>query len=342
MTDPRTPDYYALLGVPETATEEEIARAYRRLARQLHPDAKVEDDAARFRDATAAYDVIRDRTRRAAYDASRRQQGGYGTSIPVRHGPAEGRRSPSPPQPQPATARELTLSFREAVLGTTAKVQVDEQAACPACEGSGRDRTGPEPCPACGGAGANVRHSGAIAIRHQCARCEGRGRLAAARCETCGGTGAVSSCRDVTVRIPPGVEDGSRVRIPVRRGHEADPGEAIYATVRVRPHPHFKRRGRDVAVTVPITLAEAALGAQIRVPSVDGRGLNVRVPPGTHHGRVLRVGGAGVPSSSHPGDLLVTVEVVVPTSLSDTQRAALEAFAAAETESPRAHLFEDR
>ncbi len=338
MTDPLSPDYYALLGVPETATDEEIARAYRRLARQLHPDANVEEDAARFRDATDAYDVVRDRTRRAAYDASRRGPGGRGTSIPVRHGPAEGRRPPSPPQP--ATAGELTLSFREAVLGTTAKVQVDEQGACAACKGSGREPTGPEPCPACEGEGANVRHSGPIAIRHQCARCEGRGRLPAPRCETCGGTGALASSREVTVRIPPGVEDGSRVRIPLRRGQEADRGEAIYATVRVRPHPHFSRRGRDVAVTVPITLAEAALGAEIRVPSVDGRGLMLRVPPGTHPGPVLRVAGAGVPSPSQPGDLLVTVEVVVPKSLSDAQRHSLEAFAAA-TESPRGHLFGD-
>ncbi len=339
MTD-RGPDFYAVLGVPETATDEEIAKAYRRLARQLHPDTNPEVDATGFRDATAAYDVIGDPVRRDAYDAGRRGRGQRGTAIPVRHAPSSSRPSSgkagSPGREPPAaraSAHELVLQFEEAVLGTTAKVQVDEQRGCAECGASGRDPTTSPTCPTCDGSGVRIRRAGEITIRQQCSRCEGQGRLPPAPCDGCAGTGSVSASRHVTVRIPPGVEHGSRVRIPLP-GHVG----AIHATVRVRPHPQFTRRGRDVAISVPITVAEAALGADLTVPTVDGREHRLAVPAGTSHGATVRIAGGGVRDPAGPGDLVVTVEVIVPTSLSDAQRAALEAFAAA-TPSPRTHLW---
>lgn len=187
----------------------------------------------------------------------------------------------------------------------------------------------------CDGSGASVRRSGEITIRHQCIRCEGTGQLPPAPCVACEGEGWVRRSRAVAVRIPPGVADGSRVRIPLGRESK----DAVFATVRVRPHPYLTRRGRDLALRVPITLAEAALGTELRVPTVGGRHVSFFIPPGTNHGRTFRVSGGGVPHPSGPGDLVVTVEIDVPASLSDAQRRALEAYAAA-TPSPRAHLGE--
>jgi molecular chaperone DnaJ len=224
----------------------------------------------------------------------------------------------------------VLLNFDQAALGTTVHVTVDDvERPCPACTGRGR-APGAE-CPSCDGGGATVRTSGGITIRTTCQACNGAGRQAATRCEACSGTGRTTASRELAVRIPPGVEDGATLRLTT-----GDDSEEQLAVVRVKPHRYFERQGRDLTLRLPITLAEAALGGVVSVPTLASA-VAIRIPPGTPHGRIMRVRGRGLPVADHPGDLLATVEIVIPTSVTAEQRVALEAFAAA-TESPRKHF----
>lgn len=331
-------DPYSTLGVGADATDEEITRAYRRLARARHPDANPDATHGDFPGLTDAYDVLRDPDRRRRYDRTRdtrtaAARDAAATRIPVRN--AATRRSQPTSGASPSTARtaevDLTLTFDQAALGTIATVTLTADGICPACGGHGV-AAARSACPDCDGRGGTTRVSGGITIRTACPSCEGTGHGRPASCAACSGSGTTSTRREVTVRVPAGVEDGTRLRL--RPGTDA-PG-AVTAIVRVAPHRFFERRGLDVAVRVPVTFAEAALGAVVTVPTLDGA-VAIRVPAGSPHGRVLRVAGRGIPHSSQLGDLLVTVAVDVPTALNDHQRAALEAFAAA-TASPRGHF----
>jgi molecular chaperone DnaJ len=334
-------DLYATLGVPKNASDEEITTAYRRLARQHHPDANPEAGADAFAGLTDAYDVLRDPQRRRTYDDTRRARtraadAATGVRIPVHHAtPGRARRRTGGPdaahEPAPSDEIELALTFDQAALGTTAVVHVGAELPCSSCGGSGASVSGPPACPVCHGTGATARTSGGITIRAQCPRCQGAKWFPAA-CSRCGGIGTESADRGITVRVPPGVEDGTRLRVPLPGGD----GRPLFALVRTAPHPYFGRRGHDLTLRLPITLAEAALGSVVTVPTLAGA-VAIRIPPGSTHGRVLRVRGHGISRGTEAGDLLVTVAIVVPASVNDAQRAALEAFAAA-TESPRTHL----
>lgn len=259
--------------------------------------------------------------------------------IPVRSGPGATLAGPMQ-EPDIDVVVELTLS--QAVAGTTLSTEVIRSSPCPDCHGTGVWRA-EAACTACGGAGVHTRQSGGIAIRQVCTACDGLGRAAPVQCVACGGAGAASRPAQVTIRIPPGVQDGTRLRVPkigaVRRGPEGLAEGDLYAVVKVAPDPLFERHGADLSVRVPVTLAEAALGATIAVPTVEGGTLTIRVPPGTKHGRTLRVQGRGVAIGGTRGDLLVKVELDVPSELNAGQRAALEAFAAATEASPRAGLL---
>ena len=283
-------DYYQVLGVPASAGEEEISRAYRRLARQLHPDVNPNNKEAeeRFKEASAAYDVIGDPAKRKEYDEARnllsagpgfRAGGGDSFAFRIddlgdiddvggvgdlfadllgggRHG--RGRRGTD-------LEAELELSFEEAVLGVTTEVEVT----------------------------------------HPCGSCGGRGRVIGDVCTDCRGLGARPRRRRVRVRIPPGVDNGQVVRIPGRGapGPDGGPSGDLYVVVRVGSHPLFGRDGRHLTVTVPITYPEAVLGAEVKVPTLDGSPVTIRIPPGTRSGRTLRVRGRGVPDGSGRGDL---------------------------------------
>lgn len=322
-----TGDLYETLGVTSDASEEQIATAYRRLAREHHPDTNPEAEPGRFSGIADAYDVLRDGTRRQAYDRTRRARAqaahqATGTSVPIHH------RVPTEPIEAPRPQEfELHLSFEQAALGTTAPVTVHVEAPCASCGGTG---TASEPCASCAGAGATARASGSITIRHVCSDCGGTGNRLA-RCHTCHGARVHGAERELTIRVPPGVDDGARLRVPVPHSQAT-----LTAVVRCAPHDYFGRRGHDLTIELPVTIAEAALGAVITVPTLTDA-VAIRLPPGTRHGRVLRVRGRGIPFDDGPGDLLVTVNVVIPETLSPEQRAALEAFAAA-TESPRARF----
>jgi len=352
-------DYYKVLGVSQEASEKEITRAYRKLAKQFHPDANpgAED---RFKEITAAYDVLGDAQKRKEYDEVRRlgagnplgQAGGFNFRVEdlgdlfggIFRGGTQGRRRSTAPGAGPQRGAdveaELHLSFQEAVEGAITSVNVATNVVCATCAGSGsKPGTMPVICPRCGGTGVINDNQGLFSLSSPCPECRGRGTKIVDPCPTCFGTGAQRRERRVRVRIPAGVDDGQRIRIKGRGepGRNGGPGGDLFVTVHVTPHPLFGRRGRDLTLTVPVTFPEVTLGATITVPSLD-KPVTLKVPPGTKTGRTFRVRGHGLHSGGQSGDLLVTVEVVVPTELNDAQRKAVQALAEATSSSPRTGL----
>ena len=360
-------DYYRVLGVSETATAKEIKTAYRKLSRQYHPDANEGDPAAeeRFKEVSAAYDVVGNEERRKEYDEVRRL-GPAAAGFPGGGGPGGfsfqdagdlgdllgglfgrggrgggGRASRGPHRGQDLET-ELHLSFDDAVHGLTTVVHLTSDAPCHTCNGSGaKAGTSPHRCASCGGQGVVSDNQGLFSFSSPCPACGGRGVTIDDPCPTCRGTGVERRPREVKVRIPAGVADGQRIRLKGRGGPGQNGGPAgdLYVVVRVAAHPIFSRKGNDLSVTVPITFPEAALGADVAVPTLDGPPVTVRIPPGTRSGRTFRVKGKGVTAPKAKGDLLATVEVAVPAKLSNAERKALEAFqAASDGASPRDHL----
>jgi molecular chaperone DnaJ len=367
-------DYYRVLGVSDTASQKDIRSAFRKLSRQYHPDANPDDRAAeeRFKEVSAAYDVVVDPEKRKEYDEVRKlgpmggMFGGAGAGGPGAGGfrvedigdlgdvlgglfgrgrrrggtAAGGARGTGPHRGQDLES-ELHLAFEDAVHGLTTTVHLTSEAACSTCHGTGaRPGTTPRTCPLCEGRGVIDDNQGFFSFSSPCPECAGRGYLIDEPCPTCRGTGIEHRPREVKVRIPAGVGDGQRIRLRGRGGPGRNGGPAgdLYVTVRVKPHPLFGRRGNDLTITVPITFPEAALGADVAVPTLDGGSVKVRIPAGTRSGRTFRVRGKGVSARRKTGDMLVTVEVAVPQKLSAEERRAVEALAAANGASPRAHL----
>ena len=298
-------DLYAELGLTPRASPEEIAGAYQRLG------VGVAD----------AHDVLADRHRRAAYDSTRQaRRDAAAAAATTTHVTETG-----------TADTTLTLTFDQAAVGTTATVRVEANQPCPSCAGTGTSAVYTAACPDCEGSGLRARQSGGITIRHECRTCEGTGRQRPRPCGDCNGAGEVRAPRDVTLRVPGGVEDGTRLRFRDPHG-----GGDRFAVIRVEPHPYFSRRGRDLALELPLTIAEAALGTVVTVPTLEGA-VAIRIPPGTPTGRTFRVANRGIAHPSGRGDLLVTASVIIPTTLNDDQRRALEAFAAA-TPPVRSHF----
>lgn len=325
-------DLYDTLGVASDASAQDLTTAYRRLADQQGEDSAAAPPAD-LGVVSDAYEILRDPERRRSYDATQRHRrseadAAAGFRIPLRRpGPSGPAGGDLPDQ------IELPLTFEQAVLGTTATVEVPSVLACLACRGSG-EVPGP-PCSACDGAGHALRRSGGIAIRRTCDACGGSGSTAPAACAHCGGRGRTETSKDIRLRVPPGTDDGALLRFTV-------PGERpreVRAVARVAEHRYFGRQGRDLTLRLPVTVPEAALGAVLTVPTLRGA-VAMRLPPGTRSGRTFRVRGRGVESQGGPGDLLVTIEVVIPTDVSAEQRHALEVLATV-TPSPRAHLEGD-
>lgn len=287
-------DLYGLLGVQPTATAGDIADGFARLERGAGADT------------IAAFEILRDPTRRASYDDLRRARSEAATAAETSQHHAPGGHG----------AVELSLSFDQAALGTSATVNVDSTAACSACSGTGA--VPGATCTDCEGAGVHTRTSGGIKIRTECRTCAGAGSAAPTPCALCAGRGSVHATRAVTIRVPAGVTDGARLRFNVPEGSGQTQGQAV---VRVDPHPYFRRDGNDLKVQVPITIAEAALGATVTVPTLSGA-VAIRIPPATPTGRTFRLRGRGIPASSGAGDLLAIVETTIPAELSDEQRQA--------------------
>lgn len=370
-------DFYKILGVSSDAKPEEIKKAFRKLARENHPDANQHNpDAERkFKEISEANDVLSDPDKRKEYDEARRLMG-LGFRFPrggsAGSGPSMddlfrnvgdsnlgdlfgglfsgGGRRTSPargPRRGHDIEGEVTIDFVQAVEGATVSMQTVSDAACETCHGTGaRPGTSPQVCRACQGSGMQTSTSGGMfSISEPCDVCHGRGLVIEDPCPVCGGSGRGHSTRTMQVRIPVGVTDGQRIRLTGKGAPGENSGAAgdLYVTVHVRPHPVFGRKGRQLTVTVPVTFAEAALGAEIDVPTLGGQKVRMRIPAGTPSGRTLRVRGRGAPNTKgEPGDLLVTIAVQVPKSLTPEATEALRAYRElAEAGDPRAQLFED-
>jgi molecular chaperone DnaJ len=372
-------DFYKELGVSSDASQDEIKRAYRKLARDLHPDTNPDARAAdRFKAVSEAHSVLSDPTKRKEYDETRRlfAEGGFGrrfsagnfggfggsatefnlndlfdaagqtggANIGDLFGGLFGRgASPRPSRPRRGNdlETETELDFLEATKGVAMPLRLTSPAPCTNCHGSGaRPGTSPKVCPTCNGAGVINRNQGAFGFSEPCTDCRGTGSIIEHPCSECKGTGVTTRTRTINVRIPPGVEDGQRIRLPGQgeAGLRGAPSGDLYVTVHVRPDKVFGRDGDDLTVTVPVSFAELALGTTLSVPTLEGK-VGVRVPKGTADGRILRVRGRGVPKrDGGAGDLLVTVKVAVPPSLEGAALEALEKYAAAE----RASGFDPR
>ena len=373
-------DYYKILGVSETATAKEITKAYRKLAREFHPDANPDNPSAedRFKEVSAAYDVVGDDAKRPEYDEARRMgpvgaggfgdaPGGFGfggagggqggqnfSSTDLndllgglfnrggRRGGATAGPSRGPgPQRGDDLETELHLTFSDAAKGVETSVNLTSEVGCSTCHGTGaKPGTAPVTCPQCSGRGVLDDNQGFFSFSTPCPQCAGRGSLVTDPCPTCHGTGLEHKRRQVKVRIPAGVKDRQRIRLKGRGGAGRNGGPAgdLYVVTHVASDPLFGRDGDHLTLTVPVTFSEAALGTKLKVPTLDGPPVTLKLPAGTSSGRVFRVKGKGVESRKGPGDLLVTVEVAVPTKLTKEQRAAVEALGATFAESPRDHL----
>jgi molecular chaperone DnaJ len=377
-------DFYKELGVSSDASADEIKRAYRKLARDLHPDTNPDPAAEeRFKAVSEAHNVLADAAKRKEYDETRRLfAGGGGGGFGRRYngsnfggyppgadgaefnlndlfdaagqtgggnigdlfgglfnrGPAS---RPSRPRRGNDLETETELDFLEATKGVAMPLRLTSPAPCTNCHGSGaRPGTSPKVCSTCNGSGVINRNQGAFGFSEPCTDCRGTGSIIEHPCEECKGTGVTTRTRTINVRIPPGVEDGQRIRLAGQgeAGLRGAPSGDLYVTVHVRPDQVFGRDGDDLTVAVPVSFSELALGATLSVPTLEGK-VGVRVPKGTSDGRILRVRGRGVPKrAGGHGDLLVTVRVAVPPHIEGAAQEALEAYAAAE----RASGFDPR
>ncbi|MGH3959320.1 molecular chaperone DnaJ [Mycobacterium sp.] len=380
-------DFYKELGVSPDASQDEIKRAYRKLASEYHPDRNPNDPRAaeRFKAVSEANSVLSDDAKRKEYDETRRLfagggfgrrfDGGYsggnfggfgmggdgaefnlndlfdaagrtgGSNIGDLFGGLFGRGgAPRPSRPRRGNdlETEAELNFIEATKGVAMPLRLTSPAPCTNCHGSGaRPGTSPKVCATCNGSGVISRNQGAFGFSEPCTDCRGSGSIIEHPCDQCKGTGVTTRTRTINVRIPPGVEDGQRIRLAGQgeAGLRGAPSGDLYVTVHVRADKVFGRDGDDLTVTVPVSFTELALGTTLSVPTLDGR-VGVRVPKGTADGRILRVRGRGVAKrTGGNGDLLVTVKVAVPPNLEGDAMDALEAYAAAERSSgfdPRA------
>jgi molecular chaperone DnaJ len=362
-------DYYEVLGVAADATPKEITKAYRKLARELHPDQNPGDDAAeeRFKAVSAAYDVLGDDAKRKEYDEVRRlgpmaggqpgggpggfsfnvgdmQGGDIGDLLGQMFGRSRqsGRGGAAPRRGADLTA-QLTLDFADAAHGLTTTLYLTSDAQCSTCDGSGaKPGTQPSRCSVCGGRGVLDDNQGMFSFSTPCRNCQGTGSVITDPCPTCRGSGIERRPREVKVRIPAGVKDGQTIRLAGRGapGRNGGPAGDLLVEITVRPHTRFGRSGNNLTVHVPVTFAEAALGAEIDVPTLDGPTVKLRIKPGTQSGSRHRVKGKGITTQSKrsgttTGDLIVTIDVAVPTELTDAERAAIEQLAAATTVNPR-------
>ena len=374
-------DYYEILGVTDSAAPKDITKAYRKLARQLHPDANPNNAAAedKFKQVAAAYDVLGDEAKRKEYDEVRKLgpmggmfgagqggpgggaggfggPGGYSFNVGTdglgdllgglfgnrgRRGPGAGGRGAGPQRGQDLTAT-LTLDFVDAANGITTALYLTSDAVCSTCNGNGAaPGSSPRVCGVCGGRGVVDDNQGFFSLSTPCTACAGKGVVIDSPCPTCHGSGSERRPRDVKVRIPAGVADGQTIRLKGRGGpgRNGGPSGDLLVECHVNPHRMFGRDGDNLTVRVPVTFTEAALGADIEVPTLDGGRVTLRLKPGTQPGTKHRVKGRGVATSRRTGDLIVTVDVAVPTTLSPEQRTAVEDLARSTTTSPRDHLF---
>jgi molecular chaperone DnaJ len=343
-------DYYEILGVSRSCTEIELKAAFRKLAMKHHPDRNPGDKECehRFKEINEAYDVLKDGDKRAAYDrfghaAFEHGVGGPGHGFGADFGStfadifegifgmAGGRGRGSGRERGSDLRYNMEISLDEAFTGKTAQIRIPTSVTCEACSGSGaRAGTKPRPCATCGGAG-KIRHAqGFFTLERTCPTCHGRGQVIDDPCKVCGGGGRVTRERTLSVNIPTGVEDGTRIRLAGEgeAGLRGGPPGDLYIFLEVAPHEFFQRDGADLHCRVPISMASAALGGEFEVPAIDGSKVRVKVPAGTQTGRRFRLTGKGMPvlRTTQTGDMYVQVAVETPQNLTKRQRELLAEF----------------
>jgi molecular chaperone DnaJ len=369
-----TRDYYEVLGVKKSASQEEIRKAYRKLARQYHPDANPNDPKAeeKFKEVSSAYEVLSDPEKRKQYDAGpsffgqgaqpgggfRGYQGGqaaggdwadlFGNLFGGAFGGGQsyggtggfaGRRQPRPERGEDLSV-SVRLSFDDALKGVTTKISVPQTVQCSTCGGSGAaPGTSPSTCPQCQGRGVVNQSQGFFALTQPCGRCGGVGTVVENPCAECKGSGLTRTLRKFNVPMPPGVREGTKIRLkgkgePGRRG---GPAGDLYVIAEVGESPLFERRGAELLVEVPVTMVEAALGATVRVPTPEGS-VGLKVPAGTQDGKLLKLKGKGAPrlGASGKGDLIARIRVLTPENLNRQEKDLLKKFAESRNEDPRA------
>jgi len=362
-------DYYEVLGVAADASAKDITKAYRKLARELHPDKNPGNTVAedRFKQVSAAYAVLSDDATRKEYDEVRRlgpmgggfgggqggfhfdpgdfagAGGGIGDLLGQMFGRAgRGGRGGVAPQRGADVTAHLTMDFDDAVQGITTTLYLTSDAQCSTCGGNGaRPGTSPQVCSVCHGRGVVDDNQGMFSFSSPCQRCHGKGSVVTDPCPTCQGSGIERRPREVKARIPAGVRDGQTIRLPGKGspGRNGGPAGDLLVEIGVTPHERFGRADDNLTVTVPVTYPQAALGGVVDVPLLDGSHVALRLKPGTQSGSRHRIKGRGIATAKRTGDLIVTVAVAVPTHLTDAERAAIEALArvgAAPDESPDA------
>jgi len=371
-------DYYELLGVPRKATAKEIRTAFRKLARKYHPDLNPGDKAAeeKFKQLQEAYDVLSDAKKREMYDqygfySDNAPPAGYGGGTDAGAGNVNfdfggfdfggqpgagssfrdlfgqffgGRRGAATMEPEEEPGGDLEyqieIDFWDSVHGAVKKLQITRMDACETCHGTGAVGS-PQTCPTCNGSGSVQQTAGKMRFNVPCSRCGGTGKLRTP-CRTCGGEGRMRRTETIDVRIPAGVANGGRVRVPGKgnAGTMGAPTGNLFLQVVVRPHSYFERRGNDLYTKVPVTVPEASLGGKIEVPTIDGRSL-VRIPPGTNSGSTLRLKEKGVPhgKSGARGDQYVEIQVIVPEPTDERVRNLMKELEEIAPADPRKDLF---
>jgi molecular chaperone DnaJ len=352
-------DPYTTLGVPRTASDDEIKKAYRKLARELHPDRNPGDAKAeeRFKEVQGAYDLLSDTDKRKQFDTGTgpfgRGQGGgapgfttadfdlgdlFGNIFGGRRGGATRR-----PERGVDLEARVRISFEDALEGAIVRVPVEVETACHVCGGTGADPgTTPKTCPQCQGAGVVSDSHGLFALSQPCPRCRGNGVIIEKACRNCRGAGRERVSKRYQVKVPAGAKDGTRIRLKGKGepGQNGGPAGDLFVVVQVDPSPIYERRGADLVLEVPVTYPEAALGATVQIPTPDGP-VALKVPSGSETGKLLRVKGRGAQklNGGGRGDLLARVKVTVPKKLSKAEKEALEGYQEVLKEHPREKAF---
>jgi molecular chaperone DnaJ len=359
-------DFYEVLGVGKSADEKDLKAAYRKLAKQYHPDANPGDKTAeaKFKEINEAYDVLKDPQKKAAYDrfghqafengmgAGRGGPGGAGFGPEFNSsmsdifedlfgdfmgGGGRSRRGGGGARGGTGASRgadlryNMEISLTEAFAGKTAQIRVPSSVSCDTCSGTGaKPGSSPKTCSTCGGQGAVRSQSGFFTVERTCPTCQGRGQVISDPCTACGGQGRVTKERTLSVNIPAGVEDGTRIRLANEgeAGLRGGPSGDLYIFLSVRPHEFFQRDGADLFCKVPVSMTAAAMGGEIEVPTIDGKKARVTIPEGTQTGKQFRLKNKGMPvlRSTQTGDMYIQVAVETPVNLSRRQRELLKEF----------------